>query len=200
MVNGEQPAVNTISQAALGRALGLSPAAITKLKAQGMPVDSIEAAQAWREARQNVAARKPAPASVQSAARPVSVPVSFPPLRRPDPGAPGLDRPGLADDSGEDRDAARTRREISEANIAEMTEARLAKELIRVSVVQAQLGTDYATLREAMLQIPARLAPKLAAESDPAAIQVALHAEIHQALQDMAGIADKLPHLEGAFD
>lgn len=192
--------VNVISQAALGRALGLSPAAITKLKGQGMPVDSVEAAQAWREARQNVAARKPVPASPASVESPVSVPRAFPPLHRSDPGAPPPDRPGLADESGEDRDAARTRREISEANIAEMTEARLARELIRVAVVQAQLGTDYATLREAMLQIPSRLAPRLAAESDPAAIQVALHAEIHQALQDMAGVADKLPRLEGAFD
>lgn len=200
MVNGKQPAVNTISQAALGRALGLSPAAITKLKGQGMPVDSVEAAQAWREARQNVAARKPAPSSLSSSESPVSALRVFPPLHRPDPGVPGPDRHGLADDLGEDRDAARTRREISEANIAEMTEARLARELIRVAVVQAQLGTDYATLREAMLQIPARLAPKLAAESDPAAIQVMLHAEIHQALQEMAGVADKLPHLEGAFD
>lgn len=190
---------SALTQSALAEALGLTKGRVAQLKAQGMPVDSIEAAQAWREARQNVAARKPAPASVQ-ATRPVSVPASFPPLRRPDPGAPGIDHPGLADESGEDRDAARTRREISEANIAEMTEARLARELIRVAVVQAQLGTDYATLREAMLQIPARLAPRLAAESDPAAIQVALHAEIHQALQDMAGVADKLPSLEGAFD
>ena len=36
------------SQAALARALGLSPAAITKFKARGMPIDSVEAAQAWR--------------------------------------------------------------------------------------------------------------------------------------------------------
>ena len=200
MVNGEQAPKSTLSQAALGRALGLSPAAITKLKGQGMPVDSVEAAQAWREARQNVAARKPVPVSSTRAETPVTAPWPFPPLYQPDPGMPPPDRHGMADELGEDRDAARTRREISEANMAEMNEARLRRELIRVSVVQAQLGTDYATLREAMLQIPARMAPKLAAESDPAAIQTALHAEIHQALQEMAGVADKRTHLEGAFD
>ena len=36
------------TQAAIARALGLSKAAITKLKAQGMPVHSIEAARTWR--------------------------------------------------------------------------------------------------------------------------------------------------------
>ena len=57
MVNATQ----ALSQAAIGRALDLSPASMTKLKKQGMPVDTVEAAQAWREARQNIAARKPAP-------------------------------------------------------------------------------------------------------------------------------------------
>ena len=37
-----------LTQKALGKLLGLSPAAITKLRRQGMPVDSVEAARAWR--------------------------------------------------------------------------------------------------------------------------------------------------------
>jgi hypothetical protein len=45
MVNSEH---STPSQAAIGRALGLSPASMTKLKGQGMPVHSVEAARAWR--------------------------------------------------------------------------------------------------------------------------------------------------------
>jgi hypothetical protein len=100
----------------------------------------------------------------------------------------------------EDRDMARTRREIAEANMAEMDEARLRRELIRVSAVQAQLSTDYATTRDAMLQIPARMAPLLAAEKDPAAVQSLLHTEIHQALLTLAGAADHVPSIEGAFD
>jgi hypothetical protein len=36
------------SQAAIGRALGLSPASVTKYKQMGMPVDSVEAALTWR--------------------------------------------------------------------------------------------------------------------------------------------------------
>ena len=37
------------SQAAIGRALGLSPASMTKCKHLGMPVHSLEAARTWRE-------------------------------------------------------------------------------------------------------------------------------------------------------
>lgn len=39
---------NPPSQAAIGRALGLSPASMTKYKRMGMPVDGVEAAHAWR--------------------------------------------------------------------------------------------------------------------------------------------------------
>jgi hypothetical protein len=187
MVNGEQTSQKALSQAALGRALGLSPAAITKLKGQGMPVDSIESAQAWREARQNVAQRKPSPDIVVPAA-------PWKPWTDPNEGAGGLGA------LGEDRDEARTRREIAEANMAELLEAKQRRELIRVAAVQAQLATDYATTRDAMLQIPARMAPLLAAESDPAAVQTLLHKEIHEALTTLAGASDKVVNIEGAFD
>ena len=181
-------AMNEPSQAAIGRALGLSPAAITKLKGQGMPVNSVEAAQAWREARQNVAARKPLPVL---AAPPVPGPV-FPPGAFPPPDMP--------DDLLEDHDAARTRLRIAEANMAEMNEAKMRREMINVAVVERQLATDYATTRDALLQIPARIAPLLASESDTATIHTMLDAEIHQALCNLAGTADQVKHAEGAFD
>ena len=76
----------------------------------------------------------------------------------------------------------------------------MRRELIRVTAVQTLLATEYATLRDALLQIPARMAPTLAAESDPAAIQTALHAEIHHALTDLAGAADRVPDIEGGFE
>jgi len=101
---------------------------------------------------------------------------------------------------GEDRDEARTRREIADANIAEMEEARMRRELIRVSAVQAQMSVDFATTRDALLQIPARIGPLLAAESDTAKVQNLLHAEIHQALLDLAGASDRVEQIEGAFD
>ncbi len=193
-----------LTQNVLAAALGLSKGRLSQLKAEGMPVDSIEAAQAWRAERQNIAARKSLPDQVAAALQSIAPQSTFPALpamRRPDPGAPPQGgATDICDELEEDRDRARTRREISEANIAEMTEARMRRDLIRVTAVQAQLATEYATLRDALLQIPARMAPTLAAESDPAAIQTALHAEIHHALTDLAGAADRVPDIDGAFE
>nr|WP_326530562.1 hypothetical protein [Rhodoferax sp.] len=46
MKNSKQ---SKLSQAAIGRALGISPASMTKCKGMGMPVHSLEAARTWRE-------------------------------------------------------------------------------------------------------------------------------------------------------
>ena len=181
MVNGEPLAVNAPSQAAIGRALGLSPPAITKLKKQGMPVDSVEAAQAWRVARQNVAARKPAPVA----------PPARPPVPPPPAAFPPLDPPEDFD-TGEDHDAARTRLRISEANLSEMKEAEERGVLIRIDAVKSALSVAMATVREALLQIPSRLAPLLAADTDPASVQTLLHSEIHQALEHLSGASERL--------
>ena len=147
---------NTLSQAALGRALGLSPAAITKLKGQGMPVHSVEAARAWREERLNVAARKPEPAPA-------------PAQERIDGGtlllesAAGSVALGQGDYFGgdglpEDFQMARTRREIAEANLAEMREAELEGKLIRVDVIRAAWAKRISSTRDALMQLPRRLA------------------------------------------
>lgn len=176
-------------QSELARALGLSKQAVSKLKGQGMPVDSVEAARAWRDENLSVAARKETRESV-----PV-VPIAKSPDTRAFP-------PIGDDDDGEDEDfkAARTREKISEANMAEMNEAKMRREMINVAVVERQLATDYATTRDALLQIPARIAPLLASESDTAAIHTLLDAEIHQALGNLAGTAAQAKNAEGAFD
>lgn len=185
MVNGESLQVNAPSQAAIGRALNLSPAAITKNKKLGMPVHSIEAAQAWRVERQNIAARKPAPAAIAPRPSAPSTPLpvnAFPPLDHVEPDL----------NMGEDHDTARTRLRISEANLSEMKEAEENGSLIRLDAVKAVLSVAMATAREALLQIPSRLAPLLAADTDPASVQNLLHAEIHQALALLSGASERL--------
>lgn len=196
-------AVNGLSQAAIGRVLGLSPAAITKLKGQGMPVDSVEAAQAWRLQRQNVAARKPLPPGTRHHAAGPNLPPAHADGASPPAGAsaPPAGPPFDAyTDSSEHRDRARTRREIAEANIAEMEEARQRRELIRVQSVMDQLALDYATTREGFLQMPARMAPLLAAESDPAAVERMLSAEIHKALTRLSEAPASVTRIEGGFE
>lgn len=152
-MNGEP-----LSQAALGRALGLSKAAITKHKLAGMPVDSVEAAQAWRAANLNIAHCKSEAGS------------------QPTPPPPA---------DGEDFQAARTRREIAEANLAEMREAELEGKLIRVDAIRAAWSSRMSAARDALLQIPHRLAPVLAAEADTARVSQLLDDELRQALYDL---------------
>ena len=161
-----------VSQAFIARSLGLSGAAITKLKKQGMPVDSVESAQAWRLQRQNVAARKPLPASVPGS---LQAPRSL---------------PGAVPD--EDHQAARTRREIAEANLAEMREAEERGELVRVAAVKSTLARVISTTRDSLLQLPPRLAQVLSAEQDPARVRDVLEAEIHQALSRLVAAASRI--------
>ena len=142
MVNGEQSSEKGMSQAALGRALGLSPAAITKLKGQGMPVDSVAAAQAWREARQNVAQRKPAPAAtVFEPGQPPRVEFHGQPVF----GGASVDLL-----PGEDRDEARTRREIAEANLAELQLEKLRGDVRDVVDISRGVFDIARELRDAM--------------------------------------------------
>jgi phage terminase Nu1 subunit (DNA packaging protein) len=186
LVNGKGELVNmdaAPSQAAIGRALGLSPAAITKLKHQGMPVSSIEAAQAWRVERQNVAARKPLPPQAQV----------LPPISTRDHGGNDDDPAGLLE---EDRDSARTRREIAEANLAELREAEARGELIRVDAIRSALAGMIASTRDSLLQIPARVAPVLAVETDAARVHDLIQSEIHQALAQLVASPDRITRIE----
>lgn len=157
MVNG-----NTLTQTAIGQALGLSRSAISKLKKQGMPVDSVVSAQAWRTARQNVAARKPLPATA-------SVHVA-----------------AAGSANMESHEGARTRREIAEANLAELKLAELSGDLVRVADIRAAYARRVASLREALLQLPARLAPVMAAEADMARCHATLTQELQQLLEHAA--------------
>ena len=184
---GEQGAVKGISQAAIGRALGLARSTITKLRGQGMPVTSVAEAQAWRELRQNSLQRKPEPKPLAAPPVPMApAPRMLPPLPDEDDETFGF---------GETLDQARLRDKISEANQNEMREGEMRRELIKLNAVIASVGTDFAVTREALMQIPARLAPTLAADTDPASVMNALHAEIHQALQQLAEAPAHLSNL-----
>ena len=76
--------------------------------------------------------------------------------------------------------------------LAEMRVDEERGSLIRVDAVKAALARAFSTARENLLQIPPRLAPLLAADSDTSSVQIALHTEIHLALTNLAGAADRL--------
>lgn len=178
-----------LTQAALAQALDLTEGRVSQLKSQGMPVHSVEAAQEWRQQQQNVAARKPAPQAVERAAAQQteqrverqadvvpSVPQTFPPL---------FDLPD------EDFQAARTRREIAEANLAELKEAEQQGKVIQVEAVRAAWARRLAGTRDAILQIPIRVAPILAAETSIEQVSILLETELRQALAELS--RDGLP-------
>jgi hypothetical protein len=160
-----------LSQQDLAAALGVHPSVVTKDKARGMPVDSVEAAQAWRKA--NVRPRiNPSTPSARAAPRPSSGP----------PPSGSADAPAADDAKGDDFWVSRARREQAEAELAELKLAEQRGELVRVSAVRSAYAKRAAALRESILQIPARLAAVLAAETDHAKCHDTLQAELHQVL------------------
>ena len=89
----------------------------------------------------------------------------------------------------------RNRTEAATAGRAELALAREMGEAISVAAVEATLANDYSATRDAMLQIPARISPLLAVETDPAAIQTQLYEEIHKALDAVSGSASRIKTL-----
>ena len=84
-------------------------------------------------------------------------------------------------------EVARRRREAAEARIAEMKQAEMEGSLIRVDSVRSSFATKISGARDALLQIPSRLAPVLAAEGDMLKVTAVLEGELRQALADLSG-------------
>lgn len=156
---------NEPSQAAIARALGLAKSRITAMKKQGMPVHSIEAAQAWREARQSIARRKPAPHGLTLASN--------------DAAPPSLEL-------GVSHDEARTRREIAEASMAEMKEAEMrGKYLIKTEVDSAVFEIGRA-MRDGLTNCARRIAADVAGLGSAEACEAVIDREHRALLESMA--------------
>ena len=65
-------------------------------------------------------------------------------------------------------------------------------ELIRVDAVRTVMGHAFIMTREFILNVPARVAPQLAAESNTATIQTLLHEALHATLTELASAPLKL--------
>ena len=87
-------------------------------------------------------------------------------------------------------DQSRRRRELAEAKIAEMRQEEMQGALIRFDVVKNHLAKKISMMRDAFLQIPLRLAPVLAAETDQAKIHTLLETEIVRAMALVSGATD----------
>lgn len=81
---------------------------------------------------------------------------------------------------------AKARREAAEGSIAELRLAELRGLLVRADKVRAEQARIAAAIREAFLQLPARLSLVIAAESDAAKVHDLLDAELRQVLAMLA--------------
>ena len=100
--------------------------------------------------------------------------------------APAVPPLGAADDRDDDYWAARAKRERAEAAISEMRRAELEGKLIRIDAVRAAWSKRITSARDALLQIPHRLAPVLAAESDLERVSQLLEDELRNALAELS--------------
>jgi hypothetical protein len=171
--------VNLITQAAYAKHRGVSEAAVSKAIKAGRislidgKIDAGVADMQWaRNSRVRVGSGRP-------------------PAATPAPGLPGPEG-GADPDLQAGSDGywnSRSRREAAEAELAEIELAEKNGQVIAVKAVEAVWAQSLSSMREHLLQVRARLAPLLAAETDPFTIDQLLDAEHNQALQLMAGVS-----------
>lgn len=83
-------------------------------------------------------------------------------------------------------DEARRRRELAEASISEMKQAEMEGVLIRADAVRSAWAAKITGARDALLQIPSRIAPVLAATADLVEVTQILEEELRRALADLS--------------
>lgn len=95
----------------------------------------------------------------------------------------------------------RARLVSAQADIAQFERDELDGSLIRVDAVRRVWAGAMVATRESLLQVPARLAAVVAAESDPAAVHTLLAREVHQALLNLSrGSYESASGIDAAVD
>lgn len=169
----------TVKQSDLARALGIDPALVTRYKARGMPVDSIKAAAAWKA--EHVRAKVSAPSQEAATEAPPAVAAEAAPESKPAPA------PAAPADTGYSFD--RARREKYDADLAEIKLREQQGDLVRRAEVRAVMAAKLGEVRTNLLQIPARLAPLLAPETDQGKVHALLDGELRTVLNRLTGDA-----------
>lgn len=152
---------NNLSLSTLGEALGLSKGQVSKLAARGMPVDSVEAARAWRAK---------------------SLHPSWVPAARGDEA--GADGAGPADFW-----ASKARKEAAQAELAELDLWTRRGRLVEVEDVHRALFTAHRMLRDQILSVPGRLAARVVGLAPPAAAEL-MRTELRACLESFAQLND----------
>ncbi len=211
VVNGYSKTGKTLSQAAIGRALGLAPSTMTKHKAAGMPMDSVESARAWHKAHTNIAQRKPASRLADAAHQAASLAHPAPPIQQAAAMAPVMvpTNPSRVDDMmtrpvihanevrfdgfplGEDFDAARTREKIATANLAEIEEAALRGTYLVKADFERYLFNAGRMLRDTLTNCARRIGAEVSGLDTAEACEAVIDREHRAAL---ASFSQQLRH------
>lgn len=162
-----------LSYSQIGAALGISKQAVARQAAKGMPISSVDAARAWRDANLDPARAKDARLTMQSA-----------PPRAPPPPPAGEDEPRPDDSLGYKLD--RARRERTNADLAELELARLRGHLVDRDEVARLRYTEFRALRDALGNIPQRVKDQVAAELDPLRCEDLIALELEAVLDSFA--------------
>jgi hypothetical protein len=163
-----------VSQADLARLLNVSRQSINELVGRGILVLGDDDKLDFEDSKQRLASSlHPGSKTAQALA----------PLMPAAPSAPATVSAPSSTPAPMSYQTAKTLREVSEAAMAQLELRKMQGELVEVAAVRTAMGGKVAALREALLQIPSRLTPVLAAETDPKKIYAALDAELRTALQ-----------------
>lgn len=184
-----------MQQKELAQLLDISPAMVSRLAKRGMPTDTLERAERWRKRHLEPGRVKGSRFGTGAAAQtkpggasdvlPENLEVAY--LGETE-GVPGDPESTTTPDYLE----SRSRREAAEAEMAEIRLSEQRGEVIRLDIVKNVLSVAFSMTREALLQIPDRLATTLAADSNPVTVHETLSGEIHDALHAIASASDKL--------
>jgi phage terminase Nu1 subunit (DNA packaging protein) len=176
--------VNLLTQKEYAAHRGVSAVSVCKAVKAGRislidgKIDPVVADIQWQANSRARAPARPAPAQHQAAApAPLAVPAAS--SQEGSGGVGAEPKPEVYWD-------ARGRRETAEAAIAEMKEAEMRGTLIRADAVRSAWAGRITGARDALLQIPGRLAPVLAAETDLDRVVELLEAELRQALLQLS--------------
>jgi len=183
-VNGEGIEGKALSQAAIGRVLGLAPSTMTKHKAAGMPMHSVEAARAWHKAHTNIAQRKPAPKpKVESREQ-----ANFQSVGGDE--FTSMIRAHHAQQDcyalGEDFDTARTREKIATANLAEIEEAALRGTYIVKAEFERHLFNAGRMLRDNLTNCARRIGAEVSGLTTAEECEAVIDREHRAALSSFA--------------
>ena len=163
-----------LSYSQLGELLGISKQAVGKAVKAGMPVDSFEAAEAWRSANLDVSRTKSARVDM-SARRPSDVASS---------GGADDDEPQATDDAAYKK--ARTEREQIRRDREALQLEQERGQLVDKQEVARLRYTEFRALRDSLGHIGARTKDALSVEADPLKCEQIVTNELERVLSIFA--------------